>query len=55
MGVVGRGLGIGCGHRDMKPTINETPSYHLYLSYWVSGLKYKNIVLKNADLNVFTV
>ena len=32
VGVAGRGSGIGCGHGNLKFTINEIPFYYLYLS-----------------------
>ena len=52
MGMAGRGSGIGCGYRDLKPTINEMPFYHLYLSSWVLVVKNKRFMLKKANLNI---
>ena len=46
VGVAGRGSSIGCGHRHLEPTINEMPSYHLYVSNRISGVKNKTIYLK---------
>ena len=53
--VAGSDSGIGCGHRDLKRTINEIPFYHLYLSNKVSGLKNKRFMLKKANFNISPV
>ena len=37
--VAGCGSGIGYGHENLKPTTNKMPSYPLYLSNRVSGVK----------------
>ena len=29
---------VGCGHRNLRPTLNEMPSYCLYLKKYISGV-----------------
>ena len=52
VGMTVLGSGIVFGHRDLKPTIDELPSYHLYMSNWVSGVKIKGLYSKKANSNI---
>ena len=29
---------VGCGRRNLRPTLNEMPSYSLYLKKYISGV-----------------